>query len=367
MKQKLLEEYFNKLRGKSIDLNNVEPDIASLGEDIHTSLIDVIKSSNYASMGGNKTFNVITDKNGTNNFAILKSKKKYAKCEQQFKLLEIDDNIKINSILRSMGAKVPKLYTMFYADSNFIEIQELALGDPIAYSNVIFLKQKVLGGSSSPSQLTTEEKEKVGKELYNYNVGQQQKILSLPDSAFDDLLQTYLLFGKMNFLMEDSHAGNVLVSDKGFTVIDVDYSSILHKLKFNDKPTSLASCESFIAPFATSTLLTFKGLLTPNQFEQIRFNNIEIFKKLFDAISRKNIIINFDTVRNSFSYNSLISQLKNSLGSERFFMKYDYILDSQIKLYESKGLPKGDYFKELKDNKQKIVESIKVNDYKKFS
>lgn len=48
-------------------------------------------------------------------------------------------------------------------------------------------------------------------------------------------------------------------------------------------------------------------------------------------------------------------------------MKYDYILDSQIKLYESKGLPKGDYFKELKDNKQKIVESIKVNDYKKFS
>ena len=39
MKQKLLEEYFNKLRGKSIDLNNVEPDIASLGEDIHTSLI----------------------------------------------------------------------------------------------------------------------------------------------------------------------------------------------------------------------------------------------------------------------------------------------------------------------------------------
>ena len=366
MSEEKLEQYFNKLKGRTFETSQNLAELEQLGGSFHKNLVDAIIDSNYFAMGREKTFSVVSGGDKKKSFAMLKSKKAYSKCEQQFGFTEIDDDIYVNSLLRASGAQVPKLYSMFFADSKYIEIQELAKGEPIAYTNLNFLKQKVLG-CVPIGNLTASEHKKISDELFRFNLGQQQKILSMPDEAFDKLLDTYLIFNKMGFLFDDSHAGNILIGKDGFTVVDVDYSLIMKGLRSGGyKPTQAESIESFVAPFTNSTLTPFLEFLEPDQAEQLMFNNVEIFKKLSDAISRKNIVIDFDGNNSKLSFNSCFNQFKNAIGKERFFMKYDYILGSQISLRETLGLPKNNGLTVLETEKQKIVKTITSLDHRKF-
>lgn len=366
MSEEKLEQYFNKLKGKAIETSQDLSDLEELGGSFHKNLVQSVTDSNFMAMGKEKTFSVVSDSKKTKCFAMLKSKKTYSKCEQQFGFNEIDDDIYVNTLLRASGAQVPKLYSMFFADSKYIEIQELAQGKPIAYTNMNFLKHKVLGCVPTYG-LTSEEQSKIAAELYSYNLGQQQKLLAMPDDAFDKLLNTYLVFKRMGFLFDDSHAGNILIGKNGFTVVDVDYSLIMQELRNGGyKPSDVDASESFVAPFTNSTLEQYLAFLEPDQKEQLRFNNVEIFKKLSDAISRRGILIDFDEKGGRLSFNSCFNQFKNAIGKERFFMKYDYILGSQIKLREKFGLPKNSGLTTLETEKQKLIKTISSLDHKKF-
>lgn len=338
-----LEKYFRALRGKSLSLEELPPELEELGESFHTNLVEAIRSEKYKAMGRDKTFNTVSSSDQVQPFAVLKSKKIYSKCEQQFKLMEIDQNIYTNTLLRASGAVVPKLYSMFYADNRYIEIQQLAQGKPIAYSNTKMLEQNALGYiPESFNNLSSSERQAISQELFNYNIAQQQTIMSLPDEAFDKLLDTFFIFSRMGFVFDDAHGGNVLVGDNGFTVIDMDYSEIMKDLRSgraaNNKEQE--TVESFIAPFTTATNHVLAVYLTDPQFLELKKNNVAIFKRLTETISRRGIVIDFNENKEKPWIRGILDRYRQAIGKKSFSLHHDEILESQIKLRESLKLPK---------------------------
>ena len=348
-----IKAYLEGLKGKSISIFGSEPELEQLGGDFHEEVIGKLKEANFVIQGRNKQCSFVDKYNF--HCAILKSKMTYSEPSIQYNQLQFDDWIYINTMFRMEGALIPKLYTLFYADKHFIEIQERVKGSPIAYSNRPHLHTKVLGRNFE--DLTQAQVEQVREELFNYNVTQQQKLIALDNKHFEKLLETLMMFAKHNFLFGDAHAGNVLLSDNGFMLIDIDYDDILYQQRSRyaeNKPVTEAEiCAAFINPFLTSTYEMFMRYLTKEQIAVIRQNNVEIFKKLTDVMSAKGMLLDF----NIYTFNpgsiKLGTEYIEALGEENYVKNYKYICESQIKLRQKMGLAPNLYFDELEKQHHK--------------
>lgn len=358
MKEQEIKEYLEKLNGKVF--SSVSPKTPVFSDnDFSYELIRVIKNDGHSDEGVYRTFEV-AEKYGFK-VAVLKTKKIYSKCEQQFKLLEVDKNLELNRMLIGAGAKIAKMYAMFYADDRYIELQELILGKPLTYTNIEKLTLNALGYVNF-DDLTAEEKVKVDNEYFRYSLEMQQKLIKAPQSFFNDLLHTHMLFKKMGFVFDDAHAGNVLFGPNGFTLIDIDYSQVNEDmLKFFMRPTEAQTLQTFLYPF-TNTTENHKFSSVEHK-KVLQKNNQKIFKKLTDAISERNIVVdyNFLTGETSCDKNSCAMHYVNAIGLEDFAKNYKYILASQIKLRKKLGLPQDYNLTDLKNKQKLILSGLKPN------
>lgn len=252
------------------------------------------------------------------NYAFLKSFKKYSVADQQDFNELADTIINENEKLISLGALIPQIKALFCLDGHRIEVQESSRGDILAVLNLEGFSRRLLGcdGLDTPLKLRTEFK----KQLYEHNLKQQKLMISLPQEKFNDLYKTYQILNDNYYGDYDSHCENVLVSESGFMIVDIDYDlMILNNVK-SDKQTLFSR---FVRPFSNTT--AFKQYLTPEQIEVLQHNNVEILKKLVTCASLDGLAL--------YNNPQFITDIGYKMVGEQNWKKYQgYILSSQSSL-----------------------------------
>lgn len=328
-------KFFSKLSGKELEafLQNHANEIKELTGSANTAveeLKSVLQSGEFAEKGENRTCSFFGDKKV---FACLKSNvpsKKPTilytkKVEQQVR--------RLNNKLISKGARVAKIYSLFFADSKYIEVQQRIKGKPLAISNINNFSEAVVGRSIDVSlkAYTPEEKEKIGEALYKYNLTQQQKMLKTPQEYYDRLYKTVEILANHGIPFYDCHSENVLLGEKGFTIIDLNYQTALEERQYNGNVKSdLTNIFYFLNPFSFAGYYQF--FFNEAQQQTLNNNNVEILKKLINAISNNKVVCDFD----SFKIADIVYGM---IGTENFSKNLKYVFESQNNLRAARGLP----------------------------
>lgn len=314
MANKELVDYFNRLNGKT-----VSPSQIKIGnKQLNAEVISAIKKNGVDSEGACKECVFFGDKKV---FAMLKSKLPVKKPEAFNELTDANGLVNLNQQLINEGAKIAKTFCKFYSNQRIIEIQERFYGSEISIANLQTFSKKVLGFEFYPNtSISSENEKKLGKEIYKYNLSKQKLMLTLPQKCYDELFNTFLILNRHGLKFFDNHSGNILVGEDGFTLIDLDYEQWLSGgMK---KPYDFNSVvKDFLFPFSSADL--FCDYLTNGQIKEFNKNNVEIYKKLIDAVSSFGIKIDVETIKPVLTY---------AVGTDLLNEKFNYIFDSQNRI-----------------------------------
>lgn len=310
-------EIFNSYNGKVANKAELIAKLKRMPNGELNKVIDLINNDEAREAEGSHKMCVhFGDENCS--YAFLKSFKKYSASDQQ----EINDLAETiigeNEKLISLGALIPEVKSLFCLDGHRIEVQESSKGDIIAVLNLEGFARRLLGIDEldSPLKLRTEFK----KQLFEHNLKQQKLMLKLPQEKFNDLYKTYQILNDNYYGDYDSHCENVLVSESGFMIVDIDYDlMILNNVK-SDKKTLFSR---FLRPFSNTT--AYKQYLTNEQVELLERNNVEILKKLVNCASLDGLVLYNDA--------RFITELGSRMVGEQNWKQYQgYILGSQSSL-----------------------------------
>ncbi len=337
MANKQVVEYFNRLHSGSFATDKVAQVGTGLDEKTAEELQQILQSSEYEAKGQYKTCSFFGDRKI---FACLKSKNQYLPAEIQRFRDEAYNMIQLNNKLVSKGACVPKLYSIFFADKHYVEIQHRVYGKPLAIFKINFFSEEILGHAINPNSPQS-EKDIVGKQLFEYNLEQQKKLIKLPVEEYSKMLKTMLAFNDLGIYFYDNHCENILIGEKGLTIVDFDYMEALfqrRRMFENQGRTDVGKqfkrrsevdiAECFIKPFSFARQHMF--CLSPQQQQQLMKNDVEILKKLVDAISLNKIVVPADNPR--------FVEYANVVFEGQFDQIAPYILSSQQQLRQQMGL-----------------------------
>ena len=191
---------------------------------------------------------------------------------------------------------------------------------------------------------TQEERAKLSEALYKYNLDKQQKMLNAPQEDYDKLFKTIQILANHGVQFYDCHGENVLIGEKGFTIIDINYQTALEERKCGPIAKSdLNNVFQFISPFSFAG--TFQAFLTTEQQKVLYDNNVEILKKLVNAISNNNVVCNFTEPKIQNLFYGMID-------FENVAKKAEYILESQTKLRTERKLPPEPLIEKAKNSRK---------------
>lgn len=338
MASKKLIEFFNNLDGKEVTnetfANSTNSTINELGELLKTN-------NKVASKGAFKTCSYFGNKQI---FACLKSKTPCSSIDKFFYRNKTYQIKRINEKLISKGACIPRLYSIFFADKKYIEIQHRIAGSPVAICQLKNFSKKILGHSfdyfnfddKEKTQSVSEyikfqkQKQKLADALFDYNLTQQYVMLSLPQKAYDKLFSTILMLNDRNVKLEDNHSENLLVGKKGFTFVDLNYKQISTHSSGNVNKQSNTDCvRDLIFPFSFSC--TFVKILSQEQLSILERNNVMILKHLIDAVSNNKIVV-------EGSNNNILNNCMGMTGISNFLDNASFIFESQTALRQQKKM-----------------------------
>ncbi len=279
---KELVRYFNKLNGKSVQPTKIIDGLKNNFGCVDEQIEQIFSSDEDHDAEGTKKMCAYLGNKKV--LAMLKSFIVFKPYDQECLNGKASAIIKENDRLMAQGAKIPKVHSLFFADGRYFELQNAAEGDIISVLNLENFGRRVLKTVDKISP--KEYKELFKKSLFEYNLKQQKLMLNLPQEKFDELFNTYKILNDNFYGDYDSHSENVLVSEKGFMVVDIDYDQMI----FNTTKRSLLSLyNKFLRPFSNATVHT--NFLTNNQIETLQNNNVEILKKLVTTASNNNIAL----------------------------------------------------------------------------
>lgn len=282
MANKKLVKYFNSLTGKHLETEDREQGLLNsntIGAEILDILINTKQRSQFC--GKDKYCCFFGDGKV---YALLKNKKQANACELLRPSRYLNNIISINRSLINQGVLVPKLYSIFYMNKKNCEIQHRFEGLPIYKANV----QDIFKGCRNTKYIDPVTVWRMfGDAVFKYNVQQQQLMLQLPQEEFDKLLKSYEILVNMNFPISDNHSENILVSENGFQLVDLDYHNFLQSKghdtsTVNNKIKFLKTVGSFIQPFTFSK--KFCAYYSAEQNQQIDKNDDLIATKLKSSI-----------------------------------------------------------------------------------
>lgn len=363
MDAKEFERIFNNVKFSDVNLINLYIDAKTKEEKLFAKSI-VGAGRRKSCEGVSKECSFFGDKH--NKYAMLKHKQVVTKCSGQF---ENDKQvIKFNDWLISKGFNIPKLYTLFYADQHYYEIFDKAVGKEVylvGYKNVF---THALGEDSKDEMALIKpsliQKIKINRYLYSFNIKNQKVLMNLPQEKFDELFKQYKMLYDMGFHTLDTHAGNLMVSENGFTMIDLDIERSLKNIAFKlpeyDDNLGLADnaikfyesgkkvpypfltpnmekdaiddiCLNFLFPFCMSRF--HENFLNNQQRQKLYDNDMKILTKAVNAITNNKI--KFD-LEDSRTRNEILYCLNNNMED------YYKVCDSQDKLsnQHAQGLEK---------------------------
>ena len=274
MKKEIID-YFNSISGKSVKTLTVVKKLSLLDGEVARLFLEKMKDEKGDAAGCFKICSLFKEQG----FALLKSKKVYEKPDISRINRNNDVKLNLNNQLLNEGACITKYHSIFFADKRYIELQQLALGLPIA----------IIQDRTFANKLGMRLNDCYG-EMFKYNLARQQEILKLPQKAFDDLFNTHLIFRKFNCRLYDCHCENLLVNKNGFTVVDVDYGELLEQQRFDKPKETDAYVSYFIKPFSFAC----HPMFTKEQTDELVKNNIKILQRLVKAVEHKNIEFNLE-------------------------------------------------------------------------
>lgn len=331
MNNEELLKYFNNFNGKAWETKKIVKEIKAKDKVKSHELDLIIGKKLFNASGANKTCAYFGDQKV---YAVLKSNTPYVPSYRQQVLDKNNRILGLNRELVNKGLCIPKLYSMFFADSNFIEVYERALGDVVAIAKLKNFVEKNCGITVDYNAVSSSVlQHKIGKAIYDFNLKQQNVMLNLPQEAFNKLFNTFYTLNEMGMRFEDTHSENVMVSNKGFTLVDLNYDKMLQK---NNRVNNEELVSNFFDPFSFATC--YSKFLTDKQFNELNKNNLKILKKLIDAISSKNLVI---CDKPLYLFNSA----GEVCGVEAFINNFDYLFESQNILRKNLHLPQVDLIK----------------------
>lgn len=334
MISKEMIKFFSGLSGKELEtyLQNHGHEISSKAKVTNATveqLKEVIQSRKFSETGANRTCSYFGDKKV---FACLKSKSVCKKPEMLY-TRKVEQKVRrLNNKIISKGARVAKIYSIFFADSKYIEIQHRVKGEPLAIANFENFTESIIGRRVDPliGDYSPEEKSKLSEALFKFNLDKQQKMLNASQDDYDKLFKSIEILANHEIPFYDCHSENVLLGEKGFTIIDINYQTALEEQKSGPVVKSnLDNLFRFLSPFSFATYFQF--FLTDEQQKVLNNNNVEILKKLINAVSNNNVVCDF-------THPKIQDIVYGMVGFENIAKSADYIFESQTKLRQARGL-----------------------------
>lgn len=347
---KELEEYLLAIAGESVSAKNSK---VNKSQQIREFLQAVKTVSYTAEKSGVEKY--CTFYNG---LAILKSKAVVKKAD--LTSVESYGMAELSKWLIKNGVNTPRLYSVFYADKHYVEVFDKAQGEQVYLSSA----DTVLKGAFGPdydcdgfSNYTDEERKILCDYIYNFNKKSQLKLMALPDSSFDKYVKDIMFLVDAGFVNIDVNSGNVLIADKNFNIIDIDYRKTLeiftirlevllgrkctvedvvkkletnprafNLLLYNDQRTYTNElAESALFPFCSSRW--FVNHLTEEQQKDLLVGDRVIVKRVVDALARQGVL--FNTTKGK-----CFSLLKDTFNEDPSLMAE--VMQSQIEQQKSK-------------------------------
>ena len=325
MTDEQLVKYLNNFNGRSTTSKKVIEGLRKIDKLRSKELNSIINKGVFNARGANKTCSYF---GGQKVYAMLKSNSPSTERYQKCKLQKVDGIMRINRELINRGACVPKLYSIFFADENYIEIFERAKGDVLAVARLDSFVKKTCGVSlSGNKKCGAFLKQKIGRKIYEHNLKQQNIAKNLPQECYDKLFNSLCIINDMDMAYDDTHSENVMVSEKGFTLVDLNYDAMLNK---NARVSDETLVKHLFEPFSFAT--TYSEFLTKKQINELNKNNLIIAKKLINAVSNKGILIN-----DSFNY--LFDSVGQVVSMETMIDNFDDLFASQIALRKLQHKP----------------------------
>lgn len=312
-------DYFNSVSGKTVTAKEIKQGLKSINKSLGQQVFYKIKNDVADNEGAFKKCCYFGNEPV---FAMLKSKEQFSKFEQTEINKTESKKMQLNKMLIAKGVNTPKIYSLFFADKKYIEIQEKIAGEPM----FIWAVESIANRHPELNNIMLKDKKtEVGKALFNYTTNSQEVLASLPQEKYDKFLNDLFVLNDCGLPADDTNSENILVSEKGFTIIDLDYESAVSELGLRKKTDNEIVC-SFLQPF--SEVLQLNYFYSNKEIDIISNNNIEITRKAVQAISNRNFAFNINNV-------AILNKLKNCMGTE-FVSSLPYVLSSQYSLQRTK-------------------------------
>ena len=294
--------YFRKLAGKDVDSQTIADELTAISLEDSDEFMSTFAGDSFHHAGANKTCTYFGDRLI---YAMLKSKETAKVALDQFNVKYGAEIVDYNDSLIAEGACIAKVYSIFFADKKYVELQQRIKGEPVAINSLKKVERAV---ASRVEGLTEEEKIRVmGDEIYRFNHQQQELMKNLPQKAFDDLCKTILLLRDRKTRFYDNHCENILVGKDSFTLIDLNYQKMLTDYKTKTQKPDLYDCiEDFLTPFSLSSML--RKHLTVEQQKALDKNNYQIAKKLVKALQNNNVQINLTDYRINMPFQDMLGE-----------------------------------------------------------
>ena len=346
-----LEEYFAEINGREFSVKEEQLNKAAQIKNFLRQLKTVKRNS--VAEGASKSCQII------NGYAVLKSKDVVSKADRsQFEGYDI---CCFSEWLIKQGVKTPKMYSLFYADKHYYEVFEQVKGTQISITSMDAILKGVFGVNYEEiigSEYTPEQRTMIGNYIYDYNRNAQKQILKLEDRHFDELLASIIKMGQMGFVFMDTNPGNIIATEDGFVLIDIDYNQtltafkdrleiltgkkcttadVIKKLETNpraltllagvDDPEKFSSdiSENFIFAFCSSCW--YSNFLEKYQQEYLHETDTIILKKVVNALTRAGIYFDIEKSKQQV-------EIFEALG--RDYTRYYEVVESQIPAYQQK-------------------------------
>ncbi len=311
MKNDVLE-YFKAISGKRKNAEVVAKKLKNLNPQLGSEFAEILGGDDFNQAGANKTCTFFGDKKV---FACLKSKETAKKALDQFNVENGAEIVAYNDELISKGAQIAKVYTIFYADKKYVEIQHRVQGEPVAINAQRKFEQ--LAGDKIAGLDKEKDAEKIreiyGDTIFEFNYKQQELLKKLPQEAYDKLFKTFLIFRDCKTKFYDNHCENILVGENGFTLIDLNYKKMLED-RDSDKPQPSITevIVDYVVPFSLSSM--FRRHLSPEQAQKLDNNNIQIAAKMLQSIKNNNVKFEMNNLIETEFYYMLGPKYKSILN-----------------------------------------------------